>query len=151
MQKSESVMCLLDGYANHAFVTRHWRATLGYKANVNYTEKLVEYEDTQAVNYLLKYVTKDNGKYYWVGQFYKIKFPVLDVPICNFDGCNMSGQQIVYEFNYEDKLEAEIVFPMSKGILSTFVKYYGQWTDIYDDFSMQMCKNSWIFYYSQYK
>lgn len=65
---------LVNGYADHDVVLYHWRDITGVLANVNYTKKKEYMTNEKALNYMLKYITKQRGRYYWLGDFHKIKF-----------------------------------------------------------------------------
>lgn len=75
---------LVDTYADHSVVIHHWRDITGTLANVNFTEKRDYMTNEKALNYMLKYITKQRGRYYWLGEFHKIKFAAYarDAPRC---------------------------------------------------------------------
>ncbi len=54
-------------WIKHEIVLRHWRRITQERANVHVL-KIVNNVRTQ-LNYLIKYVSKDTGRYSWLGQF----------------------------------------------------------------------------------
>ena len=70
---------LIDGFTPFSKVIKHWRSSTNEKSNVNYTEKKENMDIIKAINYMLKYILKGYGKYYWMGKFHSIRFKKYEV------------------------------------------------------------------------
>lgn len=57
-------------YLEHEVVLEAWRTAIGEKANVNFSY-IPGYDGENILGYLLKYLTKEDSKYSWLGTFYK--------------------------------------------------------------------------------
>ncbi len=118
---------IMDGFTPFNRVLRNWRDITGEQSNVNYSVNETGTENIHAINYILKYVMKQSGSYYWVGEFYKLFFPKKAETICFEENCSVSGHGIMYQFSPELESESEIEWELSKGNIKYLNEYYGVW------------------------
>ncbi len=113
---------LVNGYSAHNVVVYHWRDIIGEKSNVNFTKKKDYMTNERALNYMLKYITKDAGRYYWLGDFWKIKFEKYDKEVRSCEFC--VSLNLIYTWNIQQTERVSDLLPIIRSRYSSLQPYW---------------------------